>query len=129
MNRRNVLLGLAGLGSSLAHAEGPPSDGYIKDVPRTSVEEMAATIGKDGLQLKFIGRQIKFKAAVLSAGEVPRVRIDGMAEGKFDTAWLHDVSKDHGLRIGDRIEVYGLIVQQDFGVWRIWRYSVGLVRA
>lgn len=87
---------------------------------------MAGAFRQEGFQWRFIGRQITFRATVLAAGAAPRVRIEGLDRGRHDTASLHNLGADNRLKPGDKVEVRGLIVDQWYGVWQVWRYSLQL---
>jgi hypothetical protein len=99
----------------------------LKGVPMTTVEELVASLRKEGFQWKFIGRQIDFRGTVLSAGPVPRVRIAGMDKDKLDTAWLHTTNTDNSVKVGQQLQIRGLIVDQHYGVWRVWKYTCSVV--
>jgi hypothetical protein len=59
----------------------------------------------------------------------PRVKIAGMDEGKFDTAVIHNALADNHLKAGDKVQVRGLIVDQWYGVWQVWQYTMKLANA
>lgn len=132
MNRRNVLasLGVATLGASLGPAAAPdPERAGLKGVPTTTVEELAGSIREEGFQWKFIGRQIAFTSTVITVGAAPRVRIEGMDKDNFDTAVIHNAPANNRLKAGDMVQLRGLIVDQWYGVWQVWRYEMRLVNA
>jgi hypothetical protein len=128
MNRREVLtsLGFVALGASTCPASepGPKEKSGLKGVPTVTVEELAAAIRKEGFQWRFIGRQITFTGVVVTAGAAPHVRVDGMDKDKLDTAALHNSAADNGLKPGDKVQVRGLIVDQWYGVWQVWKYEL-----
>ncbi len=100
-----------------------------KGVPRISVEELAAAIRKEGFQWRHIGRQIAFTAVVEAAGAAPRVRIEGMDKGKFDTAVLYRGGSDNSVKVGQRVKVRGLVVDQAYGVWQVWCHECSAIDA
>ena len=131
MNRRDVLtsLGLAALGASHGHTAEPdrgPMQFRLEGVPTTTVEELASALRKEGFQWKHIGRQIGFTATVLTSGAAPRVRIEGMDKGHFDTAVIHNALADIALKAGGKVRFRGLIVDQWYGVWQVWRHEMRL---
>jgi RNA polymerase sigma factor (sigma-70 family) len=99
-------------------------DSGRKGIERITVEELAKRLREEGFQWKIVGRQITFTATVLTPGATPRVRIEGMDKGHFDRATLHNVGADNRLKPGDRVRVTGLIVDQVYGGWKIWAYSL-----
>ena len=72
-------------------------------------------------------RQITFNATVLRPGAKPEVRIDGLEKDHFDQAVLHNALADNQLKAGDRVRVTGLIVDQFYGVWQVWKYELRAV--
>jgi hypothetical protein len=131
MRRRELLgtLGVVAMGGSAgaARASNNQESPHLKGVPVVTVEELAAAIREEGFQWRHIGHQFDFIGIVVDAEENPRMRIEGMDEGKADTAVLHPRVADHSLKVGQRVQVRGLIVDQWYGVWQVWRYGLSLV--
>src|SRR4051812_3121721 len=96
---------------------------HLKGVPVTTVEELVTTLRKEGFQWRFIGRQIDFKGTVISESPNLRVRIAGMDKDRLDTAWLHLTSVENSVKKGQQVEVRGLLIDQHYGVWRVWVYT------
>lgn len=127
MNRRDVLasLGVVALGGTGGFAAEPDSEGRGRNgIPTVTVEQLAADLKKDGFQWSFLGRQMSFTATVLTVGTAPRVRIVDINDDRFGTAALHNISGANLLKVGDKIKVRGLLVDQWYGVWQIWKYEV-----
>jgi hypothetical protein len=110
--------------SAVVRLDAERKDAGREGTERITVEELAKRLREEGFQWKFVGRQITFTATVLTPGAAPRVRIEGMDKGKLDRAILHHVAADNHLKPGDKVRVTGLIVDQGYGIWQIWRYSL-----
>ncbi len=98
--------------------------GSRDEVPTITVEDLVSGLRKEGFQRKFIGHQIEFTAIVLRGGAQPRIRIEGMERDRFDTAVIHHAPPENRLKSGDKVQVRGLIVDQWYGVWQIWKYEM-----
>ncbi len=99
-----------------------------RDIPAITVEELASGLRKDGFQWTPIGKQMTFRCLVIRAGASPTVQIEGMKKDSMDTAVLHNMLSDNTLKVGDTLDVTGLIVDQWYGVWQIWEYSTKVIR-
>jgi hypothetical protein len=118
-------LGAATVAASVGRtAEQGGDDEGLKGVPKTTVEELVVSLRKEGFQWRFVGRQITFTATVVAAGAAPRVKIADMDEGKLDTAVIHNALADNHLKAGEKVQVHGLIVDQWYGVWQVWKYTM-----
>jgi len=114
----------------LDRAKGPAPDarGAARTgAPAITVGELAAELRKKGFRWNVVGRQITFNATVLRPGAKPEVRIDGLEKDHFDQAVLHNALADNQLKAGDRVRVTGLIVDQFYGVWQVWKYELRAV--
>jgi hypothetical protein len=131
MNRRSALasLGAVALGGFAGSEAAAAADAQLQGVPAITVEELAQALRTEGFQWKFVGRQIAFRATVLDAGATPRVRIAGLDKDRFDTARLHNVAADNRLKAGDQVQVRGLIVDQWYAVWQVWKYELKVSEA
>jgi len=98
-----------------------------KGVPSLTVEELARDLRQEGFQWRFIGHQIAFTARVVNPGTAPTVRIKGLDEDDFNTAVIHNAPAESHFKLGDKVHVKGLIVDQAYGVWQIWSYGISPV--
>ncbi len=106
---------------------GPTNGGRAKGAPTITVEKLAEELRTEGFQWRFVGRQITFTATAIEGGANPRLRIDGLKKDSFDTAVLHNARPDIQLKPGEKVRVTGLIVDQWYAVWQIWRYEMDRV--
>lgn len=128
MHRREAfgVLGAVAVGASIGRCDSPePRDAgsSLSDVPAITVKELRAAIAKKGFQWSFIGKRLEFSATVISKDDHFTLRINGLQENKLDTAVLHN-SSSKAFAIGEQLEVDGLIVDQWYGVWQIWQYTI-----
>ncbi len=95
--------------------------------PRTTVEELN-TMVKAGnyhrVRTKKIAHQIEASGVVQSVGHWPLLKLPG---GWW--AHLHNVPKDHGLKVGDRVKFRALIVDEAYKGLQLWTYSWSKVEA
>lgn len=98
-----------------------------KGVPQITVEQLKKEIRQEGFQWRFIGHEIEFTS---SKWEGNRVHIDGMEKEILDTAVIHfgEGRVNRFDNLGEKIRVRGLIVDQWYGVWQIWPYSMTNVK-
>lgn len=100
----------------------------LTDVPAITVGELRTAIEKQGFQWSFIGKRLEFSAIVISKDNHFKLRINGLQKDKLDIAVLHN-SSSKAFTVGDQLEVSGLIVDQQYGVWQIWQYAIARKKA
>lgn len=95
-----------------------------RGTPTTTVEQLAASVRAEGFQWKFLGQRLEFTGEVVREGQHAQLRIEGMEKDKLDTAALHNARPDMKLKVGDRVRVRGMIVDQWYAVWQVWCYEM-----
>ena len=134
MNRRNAMVTAVGLlaisQGTLAAAEDEKPDARLYEgVPSMTVQEFSEGLLKEGYQHRFLAQQLCFQCTFKPfKGEFDQhtinyCQIDGLA--RFPLALLFNLVDGIESQIvaGLKLDVHGLILEQCYGVWRIWVYS------
>lgn len=135
MDRRNAMLTVIG---TLAVASRPatasedrkPDRRLYKDVASLTVTQFNDGMQSEGNHHRFLAHQICFECTCKPfKGELDKttlmyVEIDGLKQS-FRKARLFNLLEDLESKLvaGSRLDVHGLILEQNYGVWWIWVYS------
>lgn len=135
MDRRNAMLTAIGTLAVANHALGAaedrkPDDRLFKGVASLTVSEFNEKVQTEGDQKHFLARQICFRCTCkpfkgeLDKKSITYVEIEGL-EPSFRKARLFNLIEDFESELvaGSRLDVHGLILEQNYGVWWIWVYS------
>lgn len=135
MDRRNAMLTaigtLAVANQALSAAENrKPDDRLFKGVVSLTVAELNEKVQIERDLKRFFAHQICFLCTCKPfKGELDKktltyVEIDGL-EHSFSKARLFNLTEgfESTLVAGSRLDVHGLILEQNYGVWWIWVYS------
>lgn len=105
----------------------------FKGMPYLTVDEFSDALEREGYQHRFLGHQLLFQCRCnrhrgeLDEKDVMYARIEGLK--KLPSANLVNLDDDLVSRLTDEtmLDVHGLLLEQNYGVWSIWVYSAKIL--
>ena len=134
MDRRNAVFAAVGtlaIANRMASASvDEKQDGRLfSGVPSFTVERLSAELRKNGNQHRFLAHQMEFRCTckpfkgALDEREIMYFEIEGLSIAPKARLFHLLPDLESQLKLGVRLDVHGLILEQNYGVWSIWVYS------